>query len=148
MIVGDRLHFFRVCCLGYSTQSTQNLHVDELPIKLRAFNYEFQVERDVFGGVTRYKEEEETESEDGVWTLERVLEKSIQENYPGLVLRIQDYCVSCINSYGEWFMFDSHARDQNGMIEGNGKAVLLKFSNSAALAKHNNDFIEANNGTD
>ena len=54
----------------------------ELPIKLRAFNYEFQVERDVFGGVTRYKEEEETESEDGVWTLERVLEKSIQENYP------------------------------------------------------------------
>ena len=76
MIVGDRLHFFRVCCLEYS------LHVDELPIKLRAFNYEFQVERDVFGGVTRYKEEEETESEDGVWTLERVLEKSIQENYP------------------------------------------------------------------
>ena len=34
MIVGDRVHFFRVCCLGYSTQSTQKLHVDELPIKL------------------------------------------------------------------------------------------------------------------
>ena len=79
-------HFFHVCCLGYTTQSTQKLHVDELPIKLRAFYYEFQVERDVFGGVTRYKEEEETESEDGVWTLERVQEKSIQENYPGLVL--------------------------------------------------------------
>ena len=148
MMVGDRLHFFRVCCLGYSTESTQKLHVDELPIKLIAFNYEFQVERDVFGGNTRHEEEEETESEEGVWTLERVLEKSVQENYPGLVLRIQDYCVSCINSYGEWFMFDSHARDQNGMIDGNGKAVLLKFSNSAALAKHINDFIEANNGTD
>ena len=84
-IVGDRLHFFRVCCLGYSTQSTQKLHVDELPIKLIAFNYEFQVERDVFGCNTRHEEEEGTESEDGVWTLERVLEKSVQENYPGLV---------------------------------------------------------------
>ena len=100
------------------------------------------------GDSSHRSEEEGTESEDGVWTLERVLKKSVHENYPGLVLRIQDYCVSCINSYGEWFMFDSHARDQNGMIEGNGKAVLLKFSNSAALAKHNNDFIEANNGTD
>ena len=83
MIVGDRLHFFRVCCLGYNTQSTQKLHVDELPIKLIAFNYEFQVGRDVFGGNTRH-----------------------------------------------------------------GKAVLLKFSNSAVFAKHINDFIEANNGTD
>ena len=45
-------------------------------------------------------------------------------------------------------MFDSHVRDQNRMIDGNGKAVLLKFSNFAALAKHINDFIEANNGTD
>ena len=26
--------------------------------------------------------------------------------------------MSCINSYGDWFMFDSHARDQNGMIDG------------------------------
>ena len=85
MIAGDRLHFFRVCWLGYSTQSTQKLHLDELPIKLIAFNYEFQVERDVFGGNTRHEEEEGTESEDGVWTLERVLEKSVQENYPGLV---------------------------------------------------------------
>ena len=85
MIAGDRLHFFRVCWLGYSTQSTQKLHLDELPIKLIAFNYEFQVERDVFGCNTRHEEEEGTESEDGVWTLERVLEKSVQENYPGLV---------------------------------------------------------------
>ena len=85
MIAGDRLHFFRVCWLGYSTQSTQKLHLDELPIKLIAFNYEFQVERDVFGGNTRHEEEEGTESKDGVWTLERVLEKSVQENYPGLV---------------------------------------------------------------
>ena len=45
-------------------------------------------------------------------------------------------------------MSDSHARDRNGMIDGNGKAILLKFSNSAALTKHINDFIEANNGTD
>ena len=40
--------------------------------------------------------------------------------------------MSCINSYGEWFMFDAHARDQIGMIDRNGKAVLLNFSNSAA----------------
>ena len=45
-------------------------------------------------------------------------------------------------------MSDSHARDKNGTVEGNGKAILLKFSNSAALTKHINDFIEANNGTD
>ena len=34
------------------------------------------------------------------------------------------------------------------MIDGNGKAILLKFSNSVALTNHINDFIEANNGTD
>ena len=37
MIVGYRLPFFRVSCLGCKTQSTQKLNVDELPIKLRAF---------------------------------------------------------------------------------------------------------------
>ena len=44
-------------------------------------------------------------------------------------------------------MSDFHARDKNGMIDGNGKAILLKFSNFAALTKHINDFIEANNRT-
>ena len=41
MIVGDRLHFFRVSCPGCKTQSTQKLHLDELPIKLRAFVMNF-----------------------------------------------------------------------------------------------------------
>ena len=36
-------------------------------------------------------------------------------------------------------MSDSHARNKNGMIDGNGKAILLKFLNSAALTKHIND---------
>ena len=36
-------------------------------------------------------------------------------------------------------MSDSHERDKNGMIDGNGKAILLKFLNSAALTKHIND---------
>ena len=40
----------------------------------------------VTNGNENVQEEEETESEDGVWTLKRVLEKSVQENYPGLVL--------------------------------------------------------------
>ena len=53
---------------------------------MRAFVTNFKVEREIFGGTTRHEEEEETESEDGVRTLKRVLEKSVQENYPGLVL--------------------------------------------------------------
>ena len=65
---------------------THKLHVDESPTKLRAFVTNFKVERDIFGGTTRHEEEEETESEDGVRTLKRVLEKSVQENCPGLVL--------------------------------------------------------------
>ena len=123
---------------------TQKLHVDELPTKLRAFRYEFHVDTEIFGGTTT---QEEVDVE-GMWEFERVLEKSVQQNYCGLILRFQDYCVSCINSYGEWFLFDSHARDKKGMVDGNGKAVLLKFENSGALAKHVNDFLGASHGTD
>ena len=53
---------------------TQKLHVDELPTKLRAFRCEFQVDTEIFGGTTT---QEEVEVE-GMWELERVLEKSVQ----------------------------------------------------------------------
>ena len=74
LIVGDRLHFFHVCHLRYKVGMTQKVHVDELPTKLRAFRYEFHVDTEIFGGTTT---QEEVEVE-GMWELERVLEKSVQ----------------------------------------------------------------------
>jgi len=146
LIVGDRLHFFQVCHLRYKVGVTQKLHVDELPTKLRAFSYEFHIDREIFGGTTRQKKGK-LEDQD-ILVLPRVFEECVQQNYVGIVLRFQDYCVSCINSYGEWFLFDSHARNKEGMVDGNGKAVLLKFSNSAAIANHVNDFVGTNDETD
>ena len=143
LIAGDRLHFFQVCCLRYKVGVNQKLHVDELPIKLRAFGYDFHVDTVIFGGTTMQEREDED-----VLELQQVLERSVQQNSFGFVLRFEDYCVACINSYGEWFLFDSHARDNNGMVDGNGKAVLLKFENSVAVASHIKEFQGANGGTD
>ena len=47
--------------------------MDELPTKLRAFRYEFHVDTEIFGGTTTQEVEVE-----GMWELERVLEKSVQ----------------------------------------------------------------------
>ena len=137
------VHFFQVCCLRYKVGVNQKLHVDELPNKLRAFGYDFHVDKEIFGGTTIQDREDED-----VLELQQVLEKSVQQNSFGFVLRFEDYCVACINSYGEWFLFDSHARDNNGMVDGNGKAVLLKFENSRAVASHIKEFQGANCGTD
>ena len=68
--------------------------------------------------------------------LEDILRECVASNSFGLVIRYQDYCVSCINSYGEWFLFDSHARDSKGIANGKGSAILLKFPDSAAVGSH------------
>ena len=129
--VGDRLHFFQVCCLRFQIGSTQKLTVDELPTKVTAFTYEFHIKSEVLAGTTS-----KDESVSGMPVLEDILRECVASNSFGLVLRYQDYCVSCINSYGEWFLFDSHARDSKGMVNGKGSAILLKFPNSAAVNSH------------
>ncbi|XP_068721910.1 M-phase phosphoprotein 8-like [Montipora capricornis] len=95
LIAGDRLHFFQVCCLRYKVAVNQKLHVDELPNKLRAFGYDFHVDTEIVGGTTMQEREDED-----VLELQQVLEKSVQQNSFGFVLRFEDYCVACINSYG------------------------------------------------
>ena len=137
LVVGDRLHFFQVCCLRFKIGSTQKLTVDELPTKLVAFNYEFHLETDVVVGTTS---REAKRNENGSLVLETVLDDCVQNNSFGIVLRFQYYCVACVNSFSEWFLFDSHARSSNGMVCGNGKAILLNFPNSAALASHISEF--------
>lgn len=44
-------------------------------------------------------------------------------------------------------LFDSHSRDSKGMVDENGKAVLMKFTNSAAVASHISEF-QLRDGTD
>ena len=133
--VGDRLHFFQVCCLRFKVDATQKLAVDELPTKVAVFNYNFEADTTTVAGSTKNEKRKE-----GLVVLEEVLEDCVKSNHHGIVLRYHDYCVAFINSYSEWYLFDSHARDSKGMVDGNGKAVLLKFANSAAAAMHINQF--------
>ena len=135
LIVGDRLHFLQVCCLRFKVEGTQKLTVDELATSLLAFNYEFTLKTKVVAGTTS-----QSVIETGLLELQKVLEDCVKNNSVGVVLRFLDYCVACINNYGEWFLFDSHARDSRGMVDGEGKAVLIKFFNSAAVAAHVNEF--------
>lgn len=64
----------------------------------------------------------------------------MKNNSVGVVLRFLDYCVACINYYREWFLFDFHSRDRVGMVDREGKAVLIQFFNSTAVAAHVNEF--------
>ena len=77
----------------FKVGNTQKLAVDELPTKLTAFNYEFEVETEIVGGTTSQEGRRE-----GLLVLEGVLEECAKNNSFGIVLQFQNlnfvYCIS------------------------------------------------------
>lgn len=83
LIVGDRLHFFQVCCLKFKIDNTQKLTVDELLTKLTTFNYEFDVDSEILGGTTSQEGRRK-----GVLALKRVLEDCVKAIHLALFPRL------------------------------------------------------------
>ena len=55
---------------------------------------------------------------------------------PYAILILSDYMFAIVKSFkseGEYYIFDSHARNSSGLPDPNGSAVLMKFSNVSSL---------------
>ncbi len=54
-------------------------------------------------------------------------------NYSSAILILEGYMMALIKQTNFFYLFDSHARDFNGMPDSNGTAVVMKFTNILEL---------------
>ena len=54
-------------------------------------------------------------------------------NYNYAIFILEGYMMAIIKQLNDFYIFDSHARDLNGMPDPNGTAVVIKFSNISDL---------------
>ena len=138
LLLGDKLHFHQLCHLGKNPNDDQKLTLDEVPNGVTMLNCTFSNEsKEVVAGTTKEKGEL-----DDFPTLEDAFRKCETENSVGIVLRILDYCVGCINKSPAWYLIDSHASNSEGLSDERGTAVVLKFESSSEITNHERCFVE------
>ena len=77
------------------------------------------------------------------FTLEQALEESRESS--GALLRIGDYTSGVkLNAAGSLRLFDPHARDENGFVNGDGTSVLIHFQNKASFHSYLKQFTMSN----
>ena len=57
-------------------------------------------------------------------------------NYSCTILILEGYMMALIKQTDFFYLFDSHARDSNGMPDPNGTAVVMKFANILELEQY------------
>ena len=139
LLLGDKIHFNQLCHLKRNPNGDQKLTLDEVPNGVMMLNYTFSNEdKEIVAGTIRKKGDLDNDFP----TLEDALRKCQGKNAAGIVLRILDYCVGCINVSSSWYLVDSHARNSVGLTDESGTAVVLKFASSSELASHVRHFVE------
>ena len=77
------------------------------------------------------------------FTLEQALEESKESS--GALLRIGDYTSGVkLNAAGSIRLFDPHARDENGFVNGDGTSVLIDFQNKTSFHSYLKQFTMSN----
>ena len=61
---------------------------------------------------------------------------NVFSNYSCTILILEGYMMALINQTDFFYLFDSHARDSNGMPDPNGTAVVMKFANILELEQY------------
>ena len=64
-----------------------------------------------------------------------LLNTYVNYNYRYAIFILEGYMMAIIKQVNYFYMFDSHARDVNGMTDPNGTAIVIKFSNILDLEK-------------
>ena len=84
----------------------------------------------------------ETIAEDGVYCLDDLVTYDMQDNsfIVGSILTVNSLSIGLIASKDLTYIFDSHARNQNGDVDCDGTAVVLKFANPICLVEYINNF--------
>lgn len=77
------------------------------------------------------------------FTLEQALEESKESS--GALLRIGDYTSGVkLNAAGSIRLFDPHARDENGFVNGDGTSVVIDFQNKTSFHSYLKQFTMSN----
>ena len=140
LLTGDKVHFNQLCYLKKSASGDLKLALDELPKDLQCFRFQFLTEREILGGTI---DKRDTNSDaDDFDRLEDIFQKCQKEKATGLLLRILDYTIACAQSYSEWYVIDSHARNSRGMVDDKGSSIILKFDNFDDLIQYVRYFVE------
>jgi flagellar biosynthesis GTPase FlhF len=61
---------------------------------------------------------------------------NVFSNYSYTILILEGYMMALIKQTDFFYLFDSHARDSNGMPDPNGTAVVMKFANILELEQY------------
>lgn len=139
LLLGDKIHFHQLCHLRRNPSDDQKLTLDEVSNGVTMLNYTFSNEgKEVVAGTIT----ERGQLDDDFPTLEDAFRKCETENAVGIVLRILDYCVGCINKFPAWYLVDSHARNSKGLSDERGTAVVLKFESLSEIADHVRRFVD------
>ena len=139
LFLGDKIHFYQLCHLKKNPNDDQKLTLDEVPNGVIMLNHAFSNEdKEIVAGTIK----KEGDLDNGFSTLEDAFRKCQGKNVTGIVLRVLDYCVGCINESSSWYLVDSHARNSEGFIDESGTAVVLKIKSSSELANHVRHFVE------
>ncbi len=129
LLLGDKLHFNQLCLLRKDPRGDQKLALDELPSKFIMRDYKFHCNLSEIVAGTIFQRD----SCDDFSAIEDAFEKCEEQNALGIVLRVLEYCVSCIYCCSVWYLVDSHARNKDGMPDERGAAIVLNFKSSTEL---------------
>ena len=99
----------------------------DLPLEIPLFQSRVQVEfkENKFGTINR-----------GRHVPGLLLDKKVSSESDGLLLLIKSMCVSVVWSKRNFFLFDSHSKNEKGECCPNGFSTVLKFSCRSALESH------------
>lgn len=139
LLLGDKIHFNQLCYLKKNPKDDQKLTLDEVPNRVIMLNFTFSNDsKEIVAGTIK----KESDLDNGFPTLEDAFRKCQSEKGTGIVLRVLDYCIGCVNGSSSWYLVDSHARNSEGLIDESGTAVALQITSSSELANHVRHFVE------
>lgn len=94
LLLGDKIHFNQLCYLKKNPKDDQKLTLDEVPNRVMMLNYTFSnASKEIVAGTIK----KESDLEKGFPTLEDAFRKCQSEKGTGIVLRVLDYCIGCVN---------------------------------------------------
>jgi hypothetical protein len=108
---------------------------NELPDHLQIFDrdYDLQIHSTVFGVVTSTSIS--VPQFPGAHTLQDALQTSFQHS-PFMLATFNDMTIAIMSIDNAFFVFDSHARNAHGEIDGDGSSVLLEFADILSLLRY------------
>ena len=114
---GDKMYLDVTAKLGISTY----LHAEELPENISVRSSLYTVIQSVIFGELIFNDS----SEQPASCILGTIQSALSDQYCGCIIILSVYAFSLIRSDNRYYSFDPHSRDNNGMVNANGRAVVM-----------------------